>query len=185
MKRIVLLFVLAAVTCAATALLFTSCAANVEEDSNTSSVSQSEASSEMETVPEETSEPEMPAQTPSATVDPAQSELTKTSLQNPDLQGKIQSVEETFFSLIPITVTGDSGGVAVAAAGIDTEPVEVDITQAVIETMRIYNGGHEEPQPADASALQEGQTVNLFGSWQGDCFVAQTVRILLIEDDPA
>lgn len=185
MKRIVLLRILAAATCVATAMLFTSCAANTEEPLGETAISQSGASSETESIPEETKATVLPEQTPAATEAPAQNSPAKTSLQDPDLQGKIQSVGDTSFSLSPITVTGDSGGVAMAAAGTDIELIEVDTTQAVIETMRVYNGGHEEAQPADVSVLQEGQTANLFGSWQGDCFVAQTVRILLIEDDPA
>lgn len=184
MKRIVLLLILAAATCVATAMLFTSCATNTEEPLDETSISQSEANSEAEPLPEATTEPVLPEQTPSATEEPAQSNPAETSLQNPELQGKIQSVGDTSFSLLPITVTGDSGDVAAAGVGSDNEMVEVDITQAAIETMQVYNGGHEEPQPVDVSVLQEGQTVNLFGNWQGDCFVAQTVRILLIEDDP-
>lgn len=185
MKRVVLLLVLAAVLCATIAILATYCTANTEDISNVPSDSQNEGATEEKSVPEKTQETEQPSQTPPDTEDLPQSGVTENTRLHPDLQGKVQSVGDTSFSLMPITVTGDSGGVAAAGIGTESRLVEVDRSQAAVETMRVHNGNHEEPQAAEASALQEGQTVHLFGSWQDNVFVAQTVRILLFEDDPA
>ena len=48
--------------------------------------------------------------------------------------------------------------------------------------MKIYNGGHEEPQPADTSVLKEGVQVYLYGTRQEDSFEAERVIALEMGD---
>ncbi len=100
---------------------------------------------------------------------------------NPDMMGNVATVEQDYFTVTPIITTDIGNGGAVAAGGFGDE-VTIHTENAVFETMKIYNGGHEEPQPADTSVLKEGVQVYLYGTRQEDSFEAERVIALEMGD---
>ena len=51
--------------------------------------------------------------------------------------------------------------------------------------MHVYNGGHGEPQAADAAVIQQGKQVYLYGTQDSERFVADRILVLEIEDEGA
>lgn len=170
MKRLFVLFVLASALCGGMAALCTACAGRTDasstpEDSGTVSYSSSQ---------------EVPA-TPLPTATPAPQEDT-VSLEEPDLQGVIQTVGPDSFTISPIHLQSE-GEVAVAAAGASDQEETVTLAGATIETMSVYNGGHGTPQPADTAALEAGKQVYLYGQATETGFAADRILVLEIEAD--
>lgn len=170
MKRLFILFALAAALCAGMAALCTACAGRTDvspapENTGTASSSASQ---------------EAPA-TPLPTATPAPQEDTA-SLEEPDLQGVIQTVGPDSFTISPIHLQSE-GEVAVAAAGASDQQETVTLAGATIETMSVYNGGHGTPQPADTAALEAGKQVYLYGQATETGFSADRILVLEIEAD--
>ena len=132
----------------------------------------------------EQSDDSLPESTP-AVPSPATTEIPAASesdpLMDPDMMGNVATVEQDYFTVTPIITTDIGNGGAVAAGGFGDE-VTIHTENAVFETMRIYNGGHEEPQPADTSVLKEGVQVYLYGTRQEDSFAAERVIALEMGD---
>lgn len=166
MKRIFALFALSVVLCAGIAILCTACAPKETESSGV-----------------ESSATLTPESKPEATSIPVASAEPQDTLADPDLQGIVQEIVDDGFTLTPVQVES-SGGAAAAGAGGDA-PVDVDWTHATIETMRVYNGGHGEPQAADAAVIQPGKQVYLYGTQDSERFVADRILVLEIEDEGA
>lgn len=166
MKRIFALFALSVVLCAGIAILCTACAPKETESSGV----ESSATLTPESKPEATS----------ITVASAEPQDT---LADPDLQGIVQEIVDDGFTLTPVQVES-SGGAAAAGAGGDAS-VDVDWTHATIETMHVYNGGHGEPQAADAAVIQQSKQVYLYGTQDSESFVADKILVLEIEDEGA
>lgn len=140
------------------------------------------ASSEKTVEQSENSSPEnTPAvSSPDPTQTPAASESDP--LMNPDMMGNVATVEQDCFTVTPI-ITTDIGNGGVVAAGGFGDKVTIYTENAVFETMKIYNGEHEEPQPADMSVLKEGMQVYLYGTRQEDSFEAERVIALEMGDE--
>lgn len=170
MKRLLVLLALAVLVCAGIAVLCTSCASNTGESLYTSLPASEETSSTEEADLEPAAEPE-PTEAPENLQDGS-------FLEDADLKGTVDSVEEGRFTLLPMTVTQVRKDAAVAAVAANGTTVEVDVSSASIQTVRIYNGGHDEPLQVDASALETGSTVYLYGRQDQDVFVAETVYVL-------
>lgn len=170
MKRLLVLLALAVLVCAGIAVLCTSCASNTGESLYTSLPASKETSSTEEADLEPAAEPE-PTEAPENLQDGS-------FLEDADLKGTVDSVEEGRFTLLPMTVTQVGKDAAVAAVAANGTTVEVDVSSASIQTVRIYNGGHDEPLQVDASALETGSTVYLYGRQDQDVFVAETVYVL-------
>ena len=167
MKRLLLVCILAALLCAGLAVLVQSCAPA------------------QETAPPALSPGMAPAQAgytpapPETTPAPASVETAQDALPAPDLRGTIEVVDGTTLLLDPVRVTAQGEGWAVAGGGgaLGTA-VAVQTDAAQIETVRVYNGGHEPPQPADERALTPGDMVYLYGAWTGETFAAQRIVVL-------
>lgn len=170
MKRLFILFVLASTLCAGMAALCTACAGRTDA-SSTPGISGTLSSSASQEVPA----------TPLPTATPAPQEDT-VSLEEPDLQGVIQTVGPDSFTISPIHLQSD-GEVAVAAAGASDQEQTVTLAGATIETMSVYNGGHGTPQPADTAALEAGKQVYLYGQDTETGFAADRILVLEIEAD--
>lgn len=170
MKRLFILFALAAALCAGMATLCTACAGRTDVSPAPES---SDAASSF-------SSQEAPA-TPLPTATPAPQEDT-VSLEEPDLQGVIRTVGPDSFTISPIHLQSE-GEVAVAAAGASDQEETVTLAGATIETMSVYNGGHGTPQPADTAALEAGKQVYLYGQTTETGFAADRILVLEIEAD--
>lgn len=168
MKRLFVLFVLAAALCAGMAALCTACAGRTDA-SSTPKISGTISSSASQEVPA----------TPLPTATPAPQEDT-VSLEEPDLQGVIQTVGPDSFTISPIHLQSE-GEVAMAAAGASDQEQTVTLAGATIETMSVYNGGHGTPQPADTAALEAGKQVYLYGQDTETGFAADRILVLEIE----
>lgn len=170
MKRLFILFALAAALCAGMAALCTACAGRTDassEPENSGTVSSS-ASQEVPATP-------LPIATPAPQEDTV-------SLEEPDLQGVIQMVGPDSFTISPIHLQSE-GEVTVAAAGASDQEETVTLAGATIETMSVYNGGHGTPQPADPDALEAGKPVYLYGQDTETGFAADRILVLEIEAD--
>lgn len=170
MKRLFILFALAAALCAGMATLCTACAGRTDASSEPKNFGTTSSSASQEA----------PA-TPLPTATPAPQEDTA-SLEEPDLQGVIQSVGPDSFTISPIHLQSE-GEVAVAAAGASDQEQTVTLAGATIETMSVYNGGHGTPQPADTAALEAGKQVYLYGQDTETGFAADRILVLEIEAD--
>lgn len=173
MKRMGLLFLTAMAVCA----VMTGCTTK-QEDIPTLYLEEpadTEKESE-EMIPEST--PAASSAVTTATPVPAEND----PLMEPDLWGPITTVEENCFTVMPVT-TASAGDGAVVAEGGTGNQVTVYTENAVFETMKIYNGGHEEPQPAEESVLKSGTMVYLYGSAQEDTFEAERVIALVVGDE--
>ena len=161
MKRLLIVCILAALLCAGLAMLVQSCVPA------------------QKAAPPAASPGMAPAQV-EPTPAPASSETAQDDLPNPDLCGTIEAVDGTTLLLDPVRVTAQGEGWAVAAGGGGTveTAVAVQTDAAQIETVIVYNGGHEPPQPADKSALTPGDMVYLYGTWTGETFAAQRIVVL-------
>lgn len=170
MKRLFILFALASTLCAGMAALCTACAGRTDASSEPKNFGTTSSSASQEA----------PA-TPLPTATPAPQEDTA-SLEEPDLQGVIQSVGPDSFTISPIHLQSE-GEVAVAAAGASDQEETVTLAGATIETMSVYNGGHGTPQPADPDALEAGKQVYLYGQATETGFAADRILVLEIEAD--
>lgn len=170
MKRLFILFVLASTLCAGMAALCTACAGRTDASSEPKNFGTTSSSASQEA----------PA-TPLPTATPAPQEDT-VSLEEPDLQGVIQTVGPDSFTISPIHLQSE-GEVAVAAAGASDQEETVTLAGATIETMSVYNGGHGTPQPADPDALEAGKQVYLYGQDTETGFAADRILVLEIEAD--
>lgn len=160
MKRLLIVCILAALLCAGLAMLVQSCAPTQKAASP--AASPAVAPAQVEPTPA-----------------PASSETTQDDLPDPDLCGTIEAVDGTTLLLDAVRVTAQGEGWAVAGGGGALETaVAVQTDSAQIETVIVYNGGHEPPQPADESALTPGDMGYLYGTWTGETFVAQRVVVL-------
>lgn len=168
MKRLFILFALAAALCAGMAALCTACAGRTDASSTPENTGAASSSASQEA----------PA-TPLPTATPAPLEDTA-SLEEPDLQGVIQTVGPDSFTISPIHLQSE-GEVAVAAAGASDQQETVTLAGATIETMSVYNGGHGTPQPADPDALEAGKQVYLYGQDTETGFAADRILVLEIE----
>ena len=160
MKHLLIVCILAALLCAGLAMLVQSCAPA-----------------------QETAQPALsPGMAPAQagyTPAPARVETAQDALPAPDLRGTLEAVDGTTLLLDPVRVTAQGEGWAVAGGGGALETaVTVQTDAAQIETVRVYNGGHEPPQPADESALTPGEMVYLYGAWTGETFAAQRIVVL-------
>lgn len=173
MKRLFILFALSLWICAGMAALCTACAADKEEISASVSSSTELKSSNPEIKP--TAEP-----LETDNMDIAENESNST-IKEPDLRGTVQDVQQTSFTIVPISVT--ASGHDAAAGASQTDALSVDISEATIETVRIYNGGNDAPQPSDMSALQAGKSVYLYGIQSEENFLAERVLILEAGDE--
>lgn len=170
MKRLFILFALAAALCAGMAALCTACAGRTDassEPENSGTVSSS-ASQEAPATP-------LPTAMSAPQEDPV-------SLEEPDLQGVIRTVGPDSFTISPIHLQSE-GKVAMAAAGASDQEQTVTLVGATIETMSVYNGGHGTPQPADPDALEAGKQVYLYGQATETGFAADRILVLEIEAD--
>lgn len=170
MKRLFILFALAAALCAGMAALCTACAGRTDASSTPENTGAASSSASQEA----------PA-TPLPTATPAPLEDTA-SLEEPDLQGVIRTVGPDSFTISPIHLQSE-GEVAVAAAGASDQQETVTLAGATIETMSVYNGGHGTPQPADPDALEAGKQVYLYGQDTETGFAADRILVLEIEAD--
>lgn len=168
MKRLFILFALAAALCAGMAALCTACAGRTDASSTPENTGAASSSASQEA----------PA-TPLPTATPAPLEDTA-SLEEPDLQGVIRTVGPDSFTISPIHLQSE-GEVAVAAAGASDQQETVTLAGATIETMSVYNGGHGTPQPADPDALEAGKQVYLYGQDTETGFAADRILVLEIE----
>ena len=160
MKRLLIVCLLAALLCAGLAMLVQSCAP----------VQKAAPPAASPTV-----EPARDTQTPAL----ASGETAQGDLPDPDLRGTIEAVDGATLLLAPVRVTARGEGWAVAGGGGTVETtVTVQTDAAQIETVAVYNGGHEPPQPADASALAPGDMAYLYGAWTDETFAAQRVVVL-------
>lgn len=167
-KRLFMLFALALVLCVGMAMLCTSCASDSapEPDAVFSGVE---------------SDPPQREPIPTPTIAPAQEADKTSTLEPPDLYGVIREVGQDSFTVMPIRVQS-SGNESVAAAGAaPSEEITVQISDAVLETVTVYDGGSGEPQPADADALAPDLSVYLYGKKTEDGFTAEKVLILKTE----
>lgn len=170
MKRLFILFALAAALCVGMAALCTACAGRTDASSTPENTGAASSSASQEA----------PA-TPLPTATPAPLEDTA-SLEEPDLQGVIRTVGPDSFTISPIHLQSE-GEVAVAAAGASDQQETVTLAGATIETMSVYNGGHGTPQPADPDALEAGKQVYLYGQDTETGFAADRILVLEIEAD--
>ena len=170
MKRLFILFALAAALCVGMAALCTACAGRTDASSTPENTGAASSSASQEA----------PA-TPLPTATPAPLEDTA-SLEEPDLQGVIRTVGPDSFTISPIHLQSE-GEVAVAAAGASDQQETVTLAGATIETMSVYNGGHGTPQPADTAALEAGKQVYLYGQATETGFAADRILVLEIEAD--
>ena len=167
MKRLLLVCILAALLCAALAMLVQSCAP-------VQKAAPPAASPAVEPV----QAGHTPAP-PEATPAPAGGETAQDDLPDPDLRGTIEAVDSATLLLAPVQVTARGEGWAVAGGGGALETaITVQTDTAQIETAVVYNGGHEPPQPADESALTPGDMVYLYGAWTDETFTARRVVVL-------
>lgn len=173
MKRMGLLLVTAMAACA----VMTGCTTKQEDIPTLYLEEPADTEEESEEIVPESTPAASPAVT-TATPAPAEGD----PLMEPDLWGPIISVEETCFTVMPVT-TASAGDGAVVAEGGTGNQVTVYTENAVFETMKIYNGGHEEPQPAEESILKSGTMVYLYGSAQEDTFEAERVIALVVGDE--
>ena len=160
MKRLLIVCILAALLCAGLAMLVQSCAP------------------EQEAAPPAASPEMAPAQV-EPTPAPASAETAQDDLPAPDLRGTIEAVDGATLLLAPVRVTARGEGWAVAGGGGTVETaVAVQTDTAQIETVIVYNGGHEAPQPADESALTPGSMAYLYGAWTDETLAAQRIVVL-------
>ena len=159
MKRLLIVCILAALLCAGLAMLVQSCAPA------------------QKAAPPAASPGMAPAQVEPSPA-PASSETAQDDLPDPDLCGTIEAVDDATLLLAPVRVTAQGEGWAVAGGGTVETAVAVQTDAAQIETVIVYNGGHEPPQPTDKSALTPGDMGYLYGAWTGETFAAQRVVIL-------
>lgn len=169
-KRLFILFALMLVLCAGMAVLCTSCAADsAPESSSVFSGTQSDP-------PQRESLPP-----PAAT--PIPQEADPSALETPDLRSVIREVGKDCITVMPIRVQA-AGNESVAAAGAaPAEEMTIQISDAVLETVTVYEGASSEPQPADTSALEPDLSVYLYGDETADGFTAEKVLILKNEAD--
>ena len=106
---------------------------------------------------------------------------SNTTIKEPDLRGTVQDVQQTSFTIVPVSVT--ASGHDAAAGASQTDAFSVDISEATLETVRIYNGGNDAPQPSDMSALQAGKSVYLYSIQSEETFLAERVLILEAGDE--
>ena len=168
MKRLLIVCILAALLCAGLAMLVQSCVP--AQKAAPPAASPGMAPAQVEPTPA------LPKATPAS----ASGEMAQDDLPDPDLCGTIEAVDGTTLLLDPVRVTAQGEGWAVAAGGGGTveTAVAVQTDAAQIETVIVYNGGHEPPQPADKSALTPGDMVYLYGTWTGETFAAQRIVVL-------
>lgn len=177
MKQRWMLFGMTLVMCIAMAGLCTACTPK-QEKTLTMYAASSEKAVEQSEILLPKSTPAVSSPVPTET--PAVSESD--SLMNPDMMGNVATVEQDCFTVTPIITTDIGNGGAVAAGGFG-DKVTIHTENAVFETMKIYNGGHEEPQPADTSVQKEGVQVYLYGTRQEDSFEAERVIALEMGDE--
>lgn len=173
MKRLFILFALAAWICAGMAALCTAYSSEKTKMPDSASSDTKAESSESEIQPTAS-----PAET-QYTADAGEEE--NSTIEEPDLRGTIQEVQGTGFTIMPTAVT--TSGSNAAAGASEADSLCVDIAEATIETVKIHEGGNEPPQPADARALQAGKSVYLYGSRCEETFMAERVLILEVGDD--
>lgn len=163
MKRLLIVCILAALLCAGLAMLVQSCASVQEAAPPAAEPAQ-----------------EGPTPAPSeATPAPASAETAQDDLPAPDLRGTIEAIDGATLLLDPVRVTAQGEGWAVAGGGGALETaVAVQTDTAQIETVIVYNGGHEPLQPADESALTPGSMAYLYGAWTDETFAAQRIVVL-------
>lgn len=167
MKRLLLVCILAALLCAGLAMLVQSCAPVQKATLPAVSPAVEPAQAGHTPAP------------PEATPALASGETAQDDLPDPDLRGTIEAVDGATLLLAPVRVTARGEGWAVAAGGGTRETtVTVQTDTAQIETVKVYNGGHEPPQPADESALTPGDMVYLYGAWTDETFTASRVVVL-------
>ena len=167
MKRLLIVCILAALLCAGLAMLVQSCAPVQETAQPALSPGMAPAQAGYTPAP------------PEAAPAPASVETAQDALPAPDLRGTLEAVDGTTLLLDPVRVTAQGEGWAVAGGGGALETaVTVQTDAAQIETVRVYNGGHEPTQPADESALTPGDMVYLYGAWTGETFAAQRIVVL-------
>ena len=159
MKRLLIVCILAALLCAGLAMLVQSCAPA------------------QKAAPPAASPAVAPAQA-KPTPAPASAETAQDDLLAPDLRGTIEAVDSTTLLLDPVRVTAQGEGWAGAGGGALETAVAVQTDAAQIETVKVYNGGHEPPQAADESALTPGDMVYLYGAWTEETFAAQRIVVL-------
>lgn len=120
---------------------------------------------------------------PTPTITPAQEKDEISALEIPDLRGVIREVGQDSITVMPIRVQS-SGNESVAAAGATpSEEIAVQISDAILETVTVYDGGSGEPQLADVSALAPDLSVYLYGKKTEEGFTAEKVLILKNEAD--
>lgn len=159
MKRLLIVCLLAALLCAGLAMLVQSCAPVQKAAPPAASPAV---------------EPAQAGHTPA----PASGETAQGDLPAPDLRGTIEAVDGATLLLAPVRVTARGEGWAVAGGGTRETAITVQTDTAQVETAVVYNGGHEAPQPADASALAQGEMVYLYGAWTDETFAAQRIVVL-------
>ena len=166
MKRLLIVCILAALLCAGLAMLVQSCAP-VQKGAPAAASPAVEPARAGHT-------PALPEAAPV----PASAETAQDDLLDPDLRGTVETVDGATLLLDPVRVTAQGEGWAVAGGGALETAIAVQTDTAQIETVRVYNGGHEPPQPADESALTPGEMVYLYGAWTGETFAAQRIVVL-------
>ena len=166
MKRLLIVCILAALLCAGLAMLVQSCAPTQKAASPAASLEMAPAQAGHTSAP------------PEAAPAPASGETAQDDLPDPDLHGTVETADGATLLLEPVRVTAQGEGWAVAGGGALETAVDVQTDTAQIETVRVYNGGHEPPQPADESALTPGDMVYLYGTWADETFVAQRIVVL-------
>lgn len=166
MKRLLIVCILAALLCAGLAILVQSCAPAQETAQPALSPGMAPAQAGHTPAP------------PEAAPAPTSVETAQDDLPDPDLRGTLEAIDGATLLLDPVRVTAQGEGWAVAGGGALETAVAVQTDAAQIETVRVYNGGHEPPQPADESALTPGDMVYLYGAWTGETFAAQRIVVL-------
>lgn len=171
MKRIVILFALSIAVCVGMACFCTACMPG-------DSLAAESVFSGTESNPPQREATPSPAPTPS----PESSPRPKEGHPAPDACGIIQTVGQGTMTVVPVVMVDSKKGVA-AAGGTSGSVLTVDISEATIETMRIYNGGNEEPELSDESVLQPDRQVYLYGVQRDEELDADRVVVLQIGDD--
>lgn len=169
MKNLFLLFAMAVLLCAGMAVLCTACAEEQHLPADG-------ALSRMEP-------PESAQETTKAlsTTDIPEVKKDSNTLEEPDLQGVIQEVGQSSFTVIPVYVQAEDN-TAMAAAGESSQDIlTVNFEEAEIETVRVYNGGHEEIESASSDALVSGRQVYLYGQETETGFSADRILVLRTE----
>lgn len=171
MKNLFLLFAMAVLLCTGMAVLCTACTEEPDLPADAALSGMETSESVRNTVP-----------SPPPTAIP---EIRKGSknLDEPDMQGIIQDVGQSSFTILPIQVQA-AGDAAMASAGESAQDtLTVTFRDTAIETVRVYNGGHDEVQSASTAALVNGRQVYLYGQPTETGFNADRVLVLQTEAD--